>query len=226
VPRAGWSGSQHGAWRLLLHLRQRSATAARALEFLILTATRTSETLLAQWSEIDFGARVWTIPADRMKAGKLHRVPLSDAAMEILQNMRGVQQGDFVFPGMKPGRPLSNMALLTLLDRMDYAGITSHGFRSTFRDWAGEHAKIPREVAEAMLAHVIRDRSEAAYARSDLLERRRPMMALWAQYCRDAAGAGERVDGCQNPRKDGATKKVGMTLAVGSAAPCRRTLGG
>jgi hypothetical protein len=119
--------------------------------------------LLAQWSEIDFGARLWTIPADRMKAGKPHRVPLSDAAMEILQNMRGVQQGDFVFPGMKPGRPLSNMALLTLLDRMDYAGITSHGFRSTFRDWAGEHAKIPREVAEAALAHVIKDKSEAAY---------------------------------------------------------------
>ena len=173
-------------------LRQRSATAARALEFLILTATRTSETLLAQWGEIDFGARLWTIPADRMKVGKPHRVPLSDAAVEILEKMRGVQQGDLVFPGMKSGRPLSNMALLTLLDRMDYAEITSHGFRSTFRDWAGEHAKIPREVAEAALAHVIKDKSEAAYARSDLLERRRPMMALWAQYCGDESGTGER----------------------------------
>jgi Phage integrase family len=123
----------------MAELRKRSATAARALEFLILTATRTSEALLAQWSEIDFGAQLWNIPADRMKAGKPHRVPLSDASVEILEKMRGVQQGDFVFPGMKPRRPLSNMALLTLLDRMDYAGITSHGFRSTFRDWAGEH---------------------------------------------------------------------------------------
>ena len=145
-----------------------------------------------QPGEIDFGARLWTIPEDRMKAGKPHRVPLSDAAVEILEKMRGVQQGDFVFPGMKPGRPLSNMALLTLLDRMDYAGITSHGFRSTFRDWAGEHAEIPREVAEAALAHVIKDKSEAAYARSDLLERRRPVMALWAQYCGEKSGAGER----------------------------------
>jgi integrase len=145
--------------------------------------------LLAQWSEVDFGARLWTIPADRMKAGKPHRVPLSDAAMEILEKMRGAQEVDFVFPGMKPGWPLSNMALLTLLDRMDYAGITSHGFRSTFRDWAGEHAKIPREVAEAALAHVIKDKSEAAYARSDLLERRRPMMVTWAQYCAEAPSA-------------------------------------
>ena len=95
-----------------------------------------------------------------MKAGKPHRVPLSDAAVEILEKMRGVQQGDFVFPGMKSGRPLSNMALLTLLDRMDYAGITSHRFRSTFRDWAGEHANIPREVAETALAHVIKDKSD------------------------------------------------------------------
>jgi integrase len=124
--------------------------------------------LLAQWSEIDFGVRLWTIPEYRMKAGKPHRVPLSDAAVEILEKMRGVQQGDFVFPGMKPRRPLSNMALLTLLDRMDYAGITSHGFRSTFRDWAGEHAKIPREVAEAALAHVIKDKSEAASFRRRL----------------------------------------------------------
>jgi integrase len=172
-------------------LRQRSATAARALEFLILTATRTSETLLSKWSEIDFGARLWTIPAERMKAGKPHRVPLSDAAVKILEEMQRVGQGAFVFSGMKPGRPLSNMALLTLLDRMNHAGITSHGFRSTFRDWAGEHAKIAREVAEAALAHVIKDKSEAAYARSDLLERRRPMMALWAKYCGEA-GAGER----------------------------------
>jgi integrase len=175
----------------MAELRLREATAARALEFLILTATRTSETLLAQWSETDFGAQLWTIPADRMKAAKPHRVPLSDAAVKILEETQRVHQGDLVFTGMKPGRPLSNMALLAVLNRMGRADITAHGFRSTFRDWAGEHAKIPREVAEAALAHVIKDKSEAAYARSDLLERRRPMMALWAQYCAEA-GVGER----------------------------------
>lgn len=174
-------------------LRQREGTAARTLEFLILTATRTSETLLAQWSEIDFSLQLWTIPADRMKAGKPHRVPLSYSAVKILEEMQRVHQGELVFPGMRHGRPLSNMALLAVLDRMGKADITAHGFRSTFRDWAGEHAKIPREVAEAALAHVIKDKSEAAYARSDLLERRRPMMTLWAQYCDEAPGGEPRV---------------------------------
>jgi integrase len=179
--------------RFMGELVHREGSAARALEFLILTATRTSETLLARWEEIDFTATVWTIPGERMKAGKPHRVPLSDGALGVLKTMREIREGDFVFPGLKAGRPLSNMALLAVLDRMGRADITAHGFRSTFRDWVGEHAKEPREVAEAALAHVVKDKSEAAYARSDLLERRRPLMAKWAQYCGEDLGAGNVV---------------------------------
>jgi integrase len=174
-------------------LVHREGSAARALEFLILTATRTSETLLARWDEIDFTAAAWTIPGQRMKAGKPHRVPLSDAALGILKTMSEVRENEFVFPGLKAGRPLSNMALLAVLDRMGRSDITAHGFRSTFRDWAGELAREPREVAEAALAHAIKDPSEAAYARSDLLERRRPLMAKWAQYCGEDLGAGNVV---------------------------------
>ncbi len=167
----------------MAELRQRQATAARALEFLILTATRTSETLLARWPEFDLATKLWTIPADRMKAAKAHRVPLSDAAVKLVEEMKKARENDFVFPGMKADRPLSNMALLAILERMKRPDLTAHGFRSTFRDWAGEQGNIPREVAEAALAHVIKDKSEAAYARSDLLERRRPMMKLWSEYC-------------------------------------------
>jgi integrase len=163
-------------------LRQREATSARALELLVLTATRTSEVLLAQWPEFDLDAKVWTIPRERMKAEKPHRVPLSDAAVTVLEKMRLVGNPEFVFPGMKLGRPLSNMAMLTLLDRMDYAPITSHGFRSSFRDWAGDQG-ISEEVAEAALAHVDKDKTKKAYKRTDLLERRRPVMGLWAEYC-------------------------------------------
>jgi integrase len=179
--------------RFMGELVDREGSAARALEFLILTATRTSETLLVRWDEIDFTAAVWTIPGARMKAGKAHRVPLSDAALGILKTMSETRESEFVFPGLKAGRPLSNMALLAVLDRMGRADVTAHGFRSTFRDWAGEHAKEPREVAEAALAHVLKDKSEAAYARSDLLERRRPLMAKWAQYCGENLGGGNIV---------------------------------
>jgi integrase len=180
--------------RFMSDLVQREGSAARALEFLILTATRTSETLLARWDEIDLAGATWTIPGERMKAGKPHRVPLSDRALGVIKTMREVRESDFMFPGLKAGRPLSNMALLAVLDRMGRAEITAHGFRSTFRDWAGEHAKEPREVAEAALAHVIKDKSEAAYARSDLLERRRPLMARWAKYCGENLGAANVVD--------------------------------
>jgi integrase len=169
-------------------LRQRDSIAGRALEFAILTATRTSETLLAQWPEFDLAGKVWTIPADRMKAGKAHRVPLSDAAVVVLAAMGAVRQSAFVFPGMKPGKPLSNMAMLAVLARLGRPDLTTHGFRSTFRDWCGERAGVPREVAEAALAHVIEDRSEAAYARGDLLERRRPVMEMWARYCSEHVG--------------------------------------
>lgn len=197
-------------WReagdFLAELRKRDGTAARALEFLILTAARTGEVLGMRWSEVDMGAKVWTVSADRMKAGREHRVPLSEPAMALL---RAVAPRDgtapppatFVFSGALPKQPLSSMALLMLLRRMNPElpdappgekhrwrdgktgeAITSHGFRSTFRDWCAEATTTPREVAEAALAHVLKDRVEAAYMRADLLERRRPLMDDWARF--------------------------------------------
>jgi integrase len=175
-------------------LRAREGTAARALEFAILTATRTSEALLARWNEIDdVAAAVWKIPGERMKADTEHRVPLSPAALAVIADMRKVRESDFIFPGLKAGRPLSNMAMLAVLDRMGHGDVTVHGFRSTFRDWVSDVAREPRELAEAALAHAPEDETEAAYARSDLLERRRPLMAKWAQYCGEDLGAGNVV---------------------------------
>jgi integrase len=173
-------------------LRQREAVAARALEFVILTAARTGEALLAKWSEIDVPGKVWTVPANRMKASKEHRVPLSDAAIAVLNQMLAVRQGDYIFPGLKSGA-LSNMAMLKTLERMGYSDLTVHGFRSTFRDWAGDRAKIEdaAAAAEAALAHVVKDKTERSYARSDLFERRQALMALWAQYCAATPAAGE-----------------------------------
>lgn len=155
---------------------------ALAVEFIILTACRTSEAINAQWSEFDLSAKVWTIPAERMKAGKEHAIPLSDAALAILSELREQGEGEFVFPGAKGG-PLSNMAGLQLLKRMDRADLTVHGFRSTFRDWAGESTAHPREVIEHALAHQLKDRAEAAYQRGSLFEKRRVLMADWAVYC-------------------------------------------
>jgi integrase len=170
--------------RFMAELRARPrSSAVQALEFLVLTATRTSETLLARWDEIDISGALWTIPANRMKAGLTHRVPLSPVALAVITSMKKMRESDFVFPGSKGGHPLCNMALLALLNRMGRGNVTVHGFRSCFRDWAADVAKEPREVAEAALAHMIKDKSEAAYARSDLLERRRSLMARWAQYC-------------------------------------------
>lgn len=157
--------------------------AARALQLIILTATRTSETLNARWSEIDLTNKIWTIPADRMKAGVEHRVPLSDAAVKIIKAQQKVALGDFVFAGAKAKMPLSNMACLALLRRMKRTDLTVHGFRSTFRDWAAEKTNFARDVAEMALAHTIKDNVEAAYRRGDLLDKRRVMMAQWADYC-------------------------------------------
>ena len=157
--------------------------AARALQLIILTATRTSETLNARWSEIDVAKKTWTIPADRMKAEVEHRVPLTDASLSIIKAQREVTQNEFVFAGAKPKMPLSNMACLALLRRMKRTDLTVHGFRSTFRDWAAEKTNFPRDVAEMALAHTIKDNVEAAYRRGDLLEKRRVMMAQWADYC-------------------------------------------
>src|SRR5215831_1683903 len=161
---------QAGAFMAVL--RELPGINARALEFLVLTATRTGETLGAIWDEVDIEARLWTIPAERMKAGKEHRVPLSGATLAVLEQMHAIRHSDYVFPGGRDGRPLSEMALLMLLRRMERGEITAHGFRSTFRDWAAERTTFPREVAEAALAHTIPDAVEAAYRRGDLFETR------------------------------------------------------
>jgi integrase len=154
-----------------------------ALEFLILTAARTNEVIKATWDEVDFPAKTWTIPAERMKAGREHCVPLSEQAMRLVQQLRQVTPGDYIFPGMRVNTPLSNMAMLQLLKRMKRTDLTAHGFRSTFRDWAGECTNHPREVCEAALAHQLKDKAEAAYARGDLFAKRAKLMADWAEYC-------------------------------------------
>ena len=165
-------------------LREREGVAARALEFLILTAARTGEVLGARWPEMDEAARAWIVPADRMKAGKEHRVPLTGRALAILDLVWPLRSGGaFVFPGDIAGKPLSNMALLVLLRRMKQDDVTAHGFRSTFRDWAAERTAFPREVAEMALAHAIGNDVEAAYRRGDLFEKRRALMEGWQTHC-------------------------------------------
>ena len=139
-------------------LREVEGVSARALEFTILTAARSGEVLGAGWSEIDHVAKVWTVPASRMKAAREHRVPLSERAVEILSALAAVKIGDYVFPGAKRGSPLSVMALTMVMRRMGMEAFTVHGFRSAFRDWAGERTNFPREVAEAALAHVVGER--------------------------------------------------------------------
>jgi integrase len=154
---------------------------AAALEFLILTAARTSEVIYAKWPEVDFKKKLWVVPAARMKSRREHRVPLSSAAIAVLKRMEEAK-GQYVFPGRTTDSPLSNMALLMTLGRMNRAGVTAHGFRSTFRDWAAESTSFPSEVVETALAHVIEGRTEAAYRRGDLLEKRRQLMDAWAEY--------------------------------------------
>ena len=164
-------------------LRDQEGFSAWALEWLILTATRTSETTGAKWDEIDFENKTWTIPADRIKGGKEHRVPLSPEAMKIAKAMNKVRDGNYVFPGGKRGKALSNNALLALLKRMDRSDLTAHGFRSTFRDWAAEQTNYPREVAEMALAYTVSDKVEAAYRRGDLFTKRQRLMNEWSKYC-------------------------------------------
>lgn len=173
-------------------LKAQSGIAARALEFLILTATRTSETIGARWDEIDLDKALWVIPADRIKAGREHRVPLSASALAILKEQAKVREADaeHVFIGGKGKRPLSTNAFLALLRRMERTDITAHGFRSTFRDWAAERTNYPRDVAEMALAHAIGDKVEAAYRRGDLFEKRKRMMDDWAKHCSTVSKAG------------------------------------
>jgi integrase len=167
-----------------LHTVVTSEFARLAFEFLILTATRTSEVLKAEWSEVDLDGKVWTIPAERMKAGRKHRVPLSPRALAILTSTHQINHGsDLIFPGRKMNTPMSNMVFLMILRRMG-AEFTGHGFRSAFRDWASERTNFPREVCEMALAHSIKDKTEAAYRRGDLFEKRRELMDAWANYLR------------------------------------------
>jgi len=171
----------------LVALREQEGIGARALEFTILTAART---IGARWSELDLLDKTWTVPAERMKAGREHRVPLSARALAILDDMQPLRPaGDadgFVFPGGKAGRALSNMAFLMLLRRMERDDLTAHGFRSSFRDWAAERTSSPSEVAQMALAHVVGSKVEAAYRRGDMFEKRRRLMQQWATFCTTA----------------------------------------
>jgi integrase len=183
----------------MAQLTTRQGIASQALQFVILTAARTGEVRGMCWREIDLDAEVWAVPGDRMKAGRLHRVALSPAALAVLKDVRQLirQPGDLAFPSGPLRKPLSDMALSEVVRRMNEGGegvpprwrdaegraVVPHGFRSTFRDWAGEIRPEGREVVEAALAHTIKDKAEAAYARSDLLEKRRPLMDAWAELC-------------------------------------------
>jgi integrase len=163
----------------MARLREREAVAARCLEFLILTASRSAEAMGARWSEIDLGARIWTIPPERTKTFREHRVPLSDAAIAVLQSMP--REGDHIFPGERSR--MHPYAVRMLLLRMGRTDITPHGFRASFRTWAGDETLFQREIVEAALGHVIGDQAERAYSRGDALEKRRVLMAAWADYC-------------------------------------------
>jgi integrase len=162
-------------------LRVCEGISPRAMEITILFALRTSEVIQAKWAEIDLAARVWTIPASRMKSGKEHRVPLCDRSVKIFEDLPREIDNEYVFIGGKTGAPLSNMAMLELVRELR-PGITVHGFRSTFRDWAAEKTNYPNHVVEMVLAHAIGDKVEAAYRRGDLFDKRRRLMAEWARY--------------------------------------------
>jgi integrase len=185
----------HDVPAFMATLADLGSVSALALRFLILTATRTGETLLSTWGEIDLEARIWTIPGARMKAGQMHRVPLSDAAMDVLRALPRIEDNPYCFPGARHGRPLSNMALLQLMRGMGYGvggdrgPYVPHGFRSAFRDWAGEVSSFPRDVCEMALAHVIESKVEAAYRRGDLFAKRAAMMDAWADWCGRGTGA-------------------------------------
>jgi integrase len=171
-------------------LTKLQATSADALRFTILTAARTGETLGATWKEFDLDNALWVIPGPRMKLGKEHRVPLSSTAVALLEDIEDDRKpDDYVFPGLKLGKPLSNMAMLMLLRRMKVEGATVHGFRSAFRDWVADtQLQFPREIAEQALSHTVGSEVERAYRRGDALEKRRELMELWAQYLLIDAG--------------------------------------
>lgn len=174
-------------------LRQQVGIAARAVEYTILTAARSGEVRGATWDEIDLEAGVWIVPADRMKAKKEHRVPLSTKALALLAEQKKLFPEGFVFPGAKEGKPLSDMSLTAVLRRMDRTEITVHGFRSTFRDWAAESTAYPGEMVEMALAHTIGNKVEAAYRRGDLFEKRRRLMQDWSDFCDRKESTGDNI---------------------------------
>ncbi|ABR60198.1 tyrosine-type recombinase/integrase [Sinorhizobium medicae] len=164
-------------------IREASGVGARALEFTILTASRTGETMGAKWAEFDFRENVWTVPAERMKGGREHRVPLTDRVLAVLTEMKKRSVNDFVFPGSKANTPISNMTMTKVMKTYEADAFTVHGFRSAFRDWASEETEFQGEVAEAALAHITGDETERAYRRGDVLEKRRKLMEAWETYC-------------------------------------------
>ena len=189
LPKHGKGARKHHpaiAWEdvpnFLRELEGHEGTAALAFRFLILTACRTSEVLNARWQEVDLEFAIWAIPAERMKSRRQHRIPLSKEALTILETAAG-KHDIFVFPAPSDLAPLSNMALLMLLRRLERDDITPHGMRSTFRDWASERTNFPNEVCEMALAHVVENATEAAYRRGDLFDKRRRLMQSWASYC-------------------------------------------
>lgn len=174
--------------KFMVELRKRNGTSALGLEFLILTGLRTTEVMGARWDEIEFSQKIWTVPAVRMKLKHEHRVPLSGAALAVLDRLQENAPSEFVFPGTNLKKHLSAMAFLELLKDMPFVDnngerITAHGFRSSFRDWAAEQTHYPSEVAEMALAHVVKNKVEAAYRRGDLIDKRRLLMEDWAQFC-------------------------------------------
>lgn len=197
------SKSHHNAmpWEdvpvFMSRLSERPAISARALAFTILTASRTSEAILAKWDEFDLSQNTWTVPEERMKGQnglrKAHDVPLSTQARAIIEGMASAKTSDFVFPGHKLEMPLSNMAMLTLLKKRMGEPFTVHGFRSSFRDWAGEATEYPRELSELSLAHAVGSASERAYRRGKAVERRRALMEAWGEFCRPSAKIPDNV---------------------------------
>jgi integrase len=186
-------------------LRERGSISARALEFLILCAARSGEVRGALWSEIDVGAAVWRVPADRMKWRREHRVPLVPRALEIIEGMGAIRCSEYVFPGARQRRPLSEMAFEMLFRRLGRTDITTHGFRSSFRDWTGECTHFAREIAEAALAHQVGDATERAYRRGDALQKRRELMVAWASFLEGELAGDVRPPHTLAPRRSGET---------------------
>jgi integrase len=194
----------------LAELRQQRGIGAKALEFAILTAVRTGEAIGAPWDEFDLAERTWTIPPERMKTDKEHRVPLSDVALAILEDLGKVRRGNFVFSGNRAGQPLSNMAMTMTLRRMGRGELTVHGFRSSFRDWAAERTGFPAEVAEMALAHAVPDAVERAYRRGDLFQKRRQLMDAWAKFCRTAPAAGAKGGVVRSGEVELVARRIGV----------------